>query len=208
MLAQNESDASLDRSLRTNSIKIILSAMWFTDTAGVDNILVEYRPAKADMTTPAYKFYSSIYRLCYSFHSSLEEIVDFVDTLRPKRLFSIALPDSTSEQQINEYFYDSNGQFVGFHNCSASAGGHQMKRSTSFGTGSKTAAESPLKKRVSTDTTLVLRKRKPFEFGNNGSTSDTSSNCSSSSSHSENELVFGGDSDDENNDGKRKKIKS
>lgn len=207
MLAQNESDPSLDRSLRTNSIKIILSAMWFTDTAGVDNILVEYRPAKADMTTPAYKFYSSIYRLCYSFHSSLEEIVDFVDTLRPKRLFSIALPDSTSEQQINEYFYDSNGQFVGFHNC-CSASGHQMKRSTSFGSGSKTAAESPLKKRVSTDTALVLRKRKPFEFGNNGSTSDTSSNCSTSPSNSDNELVFGGESDEENNDGKRKKIKS
>ena len=204
MLAQNESDASLDRSLRTNSIKIILSAMWFTDTAGVDNILVEYRPAKADMTTPAYKFYSSIYRLCYSFHSSLEEIVDFVDTLRPKRLFSIALPDSTSEQQISEYFYDSNGQFVGFHNCTSS--GHQMKRSTSFGTGGKTAElNSPLKKRVSTDTTLVLRKRKPFQFGNNGSTSDTSSNCSSSSSHSDNELVFGDESDEENKNGKRKK---
>lgn len=116
MLVQNE--ANLNHSLRTKSIKIILSAMWFTDTAGVDNILVEYKPPKSELNTPAYKYYSSIYRLCYSFHSSLEEIVDFVDTLRPKKLFSIALPESTGEKQINQYFFDSNNRFIGFHQVS------------------------------------------------------------------------------------------
>jgi hypothetical protein len=67
------------------------------------------------MSSPAYKYYSSIYRLCYSFHSSFEEIVDFVDTIKPKRLYSIALPDSTTDKIVNDYFYSSTGKFQGFH---------------------------------------------------------------------------------------------
>ena len=182
MLAQNENDPTLSRSLRTNSIKIILSAMWFTDTAGVDNILIEYKPPIKELNTPAYKHYSAVYRLCYSFHSSLEEIVNFVDTIRPKKLYSIALPESTSEQQINEYFYDSSCNFVGFHRVPNSA----LKRSS-----------SSFLPRSSSDK-LLLRKRKSFEL------KDASSGTSEDSSESEDGLVFGDDSGDE----KCKKIKS
>lgn len=195
MLAQNESDPNLDRSIRTNSIKIILSAMWFTDTAGVDSILIEYRPPKSELATPAYKFYSSIYRLCYSFHSSLEEIVDFVDTIRPDKLFSIALPDSTSEQQISEYFYDSNGRFMGYRPVRAS-GNDSKSRESSF-------SSSPLKKQASSDK-LVLRKRKSCDLFGRGS---DSSDCSSL--HSDNDgLIFGDDSSNDGITDCKKKLKS
>lgn len=191
MLVTQQSDldsACLDHSLRTNSIKIILSAMWFTDTAGVDNILVEYRPPKSELSTPAYKFYSAIYRLCYSFHSSLEEIVDFVDTLRPNKLYSIALPDSTSEQQINEYFFDTDNRFIGFH---------QVQTVSSCNEKNVVKTLSPIKKRTFNDT-LMLRKRKPCEFLGEAQGCKATSDSSDISSHSDDGLVFGGlDSSDE-----------
>jgi len=30
--------------VKVNAVKIILSAMWFTETAGVDKIFIEYKP--------------------------------------------------------------------------------------------------------------------------------------------------------------------
>lgn len=81
-----------------NSAKIILSAMWFTDTAGVEKIFLEYKPPKKELDSIAYKYYEHVYRLCFSFHSSMEEIIDFVDTIKPKRLYSIALPENTTEK--------------------------------------------------------------------------------------------------------------
>ena len=72
--------------------------MWFTDTAGLDNIFVEYKPQANESSSIAYRYYQNIYRLCFSFHSSMEEIVNFVDTIRPKKLYSIALPDKINEK--------------------------------------------------------------------------------------------------------------
>ena len=88
-----------------NCIKIILSTMWFIDTAGVSKILVQYVPSKTEAETLAYKPYKTVYRLCYSFHSSYEEIVDFVETVKPSNLKVIALPESTSESDVNSFFY-------------------------------------------------------------------------------------------------------
>ena len=62
-------------------------------------------PSKIEAETAAYKPYRSVYRLCYSFHSSYEEIVDFVETIKPQNLKVIALPESTSELDVNKFFY-------------------------------------------------------------------------------------------------------
>jgi hypothetical protein len=185
MLVQNENNPCLDRSLRINAIKVILSAMWFTDTAGVDKILVEYKPAKNELASIAYKYYNSIYRLCYSFHSSLEEIVDFVDTLRPKKLYSIALPDSTTDKIINEYFFNLSGNFVGYHVRKALTNeeAHKIKN--------RSQSDRAFGKCESSDK-LVLRKRTSFECFNENSTSSDSSKSDDfcfDNDHSSDEMV-------------------
>ena len=38
-----------------------------------------------------------------------------VNTTKPKRLYSIALPESTTDKHVHDYFYNSNGTFRGFH---------------------------------------------------------------------------------------------
>jgi Cft2 family RNA processing exonuclease len=101
-----EDQKEFDRiKLNVNCIKIILSTMWFIDTAGVSRILLQYVPSKIEAETAAYKPYRTVYRLCYSFHSSYEEIVDFVETIKPQNLKVIALPESTSELDVNKFFY-------------------------------------------------------------------------------------------------------
>lgn len=102
-------------SLKVNAVKIILSSMWFTNNTGIEKIFIQYKPSEKEIQTPSYLPYKSVYRLCYSFHSSFEEIVDFVNTLKPKKLYSIALPEMTSENFIIKHFYNSNNNFVGFN---------------------------------------------------------------------------------------------
>ena len=102
--AKESKDFDLIKS-KVNCIKIILSTMWFFDTAGISKTLVQYMPNQSEANTIAYKPYKSVYRLCYSFHSSHEEIVDFVETIKPLNLKVIALPESTSESDVNEFFY-------------------------------------------------------------------------------------------------------
>ena len=174
---------------KINACKIILSAMWFTDTAGVDQIMIKYNPPPSELNLPAYKPYNSIYRLCYSFHSSFEEIVDFVDTLKPKKLFSIALPESTTDKLINEYFY-TNDVFQGFH--------YPSKLSNSNGENEKKIyKENKLSFNLSEMKPLVLRKRKSFNkhlynINNTENSSDNESSCSNESD----DLNFGSDDDD------------
>ncbi len=165
-----ENEHEYYRANKINAVKVILSAMWFTDTAGVDQIFIEYKPPKKDLSTPAFKPYKTIYRLCYSFHSSFEEIVDFVNTIKPKKLFSIALPESTTEKMINQYFYNSQGNFKGFHfNESNSNPVHKGEV--------RKQEESEEKLELFSTKSLVLRKRKSYETMRDSS-SDRSTNSS------------------------------
>lgn len=179
-----------DKKLNINFIKVILSAMWFTDTAGVDKIFLRYKPSLKEMETPAFKPYDSIYRLCYSFHSSFEEIVDFLDTLRPKNIHAIALPESTSEKMIDEYFYDSKKNFIGFHNRASNSSVQAVNKNASFLNESKKMNK------------LVLRKRKSFEHKSNSDTSNDSSNST------DDELNFDEDDDEISSKNKLKKAKT
>lgn len=189
MLYQNENNPNMDHSLRIKSIKVILSAMWFTDTAGVENILVEYKPPISELQTAAYRYYSAIFRLCYSFHSSLAEIVDFVQTLQPKKLFSIALPESTSEKQINSRFYDANGRFVGYRIDSIDSSKSEV------GSNNENIGLWKSDK-------LVLRKRKSCDLSNNHI--DGSNTSDSNENSSDDGLIF---DDDTTNERDQKKFK-
>ena len=176
------------RGVKINAAKVILSAMWFTDTAGVDRIFLEYKPHKSEMDSIAYKPYTKIYRLCFSFHSSFEELVNFINIIKPrKRIYSIALPESTTEQQINDCFYDATGQFVPFQLT-------RLTRQSSLDSNriSKLQASTPASSQSSLSSSqLVLRKR--------SSVSDIVSNKKNDdpdSSYSSNELDAN-ESDDE-----------
>ena len=61
----NDNRRNNNNNIKINAVKIILSAMWFTDTAGVDNIFIEYKPPIKELNSDAYKYYKSIYRLCF-----------------------------------------------------------------------------------------------------------------------------------------------
>jgi hypothetical protein len=87
------------------SIKIILSTMWFVDSNYFEKLLVNYVPKLNELELATYKPYKQIYRLLYSFHSSFNEIVDFVNHLKPLNIKVIALPESVKESDINEFFY-------------------------------------------------------------------------------------------------------
>jgi DNA cross-link repair 1C protein len=87
------------------AIKIILSTMWFVDTNYFEKLLVNYVPKPTESDSPLYKPYKLIYRLLYSFHSSFNEIVDFVNHLKPVNIKVIALPESVKESDIHEFFY-------------------------------------------------------------------------------------------------------
>ena len=173
--------ASSAQTFKVECVKIILSAMWFTETAGVDKIFVGYNPSRKEKESPAYKPYNAVYRLLFSFHSSFEEIIDFVNYLRPSRLHSIALPDSTTEKIINEYFYDlSTNTFLGF----------QANRSV-HAKMTKSSSESQLwatsNKLKPTPGPLLLRKR---TFDSFSTLLHEKSSDESLSANSEEDLVF------------------
>jgi hypothetical protein len=183
-------------SLKVNAVKVILSAMWFTDTAGVDQIFIEYKPPAKDMETMAYKPYKKCYRLCFSFHSSFEEIVNFVNTLRPKRIYSIALPESTTDQIINEYFYSSggSGEFIGFHNSAKAAKKESINK--------QIVIQQPSS--CITNKKLLLRKRNSnLNISKNSSSEDLSN---TDHEESDNSLNFGS-TDGEEDCTKKKKLK-
>jgi hypothetical protein len=197
--------------VKVNAVKIILSAMWFKDTTGVDRIFLEYKPPKAEMDSIAYKPYDRIYRLCYSFHSSFEEIVNFIETIKPRKIYCIALPDSTSEKQISEYFYDSNGQFSHFSLNRQNSPMKQFSGSADslrqFVPQLNQQTELQLRKRKSFDETI--KKSNGLQFGGNGekcrndvgynSDHDKSSTSEASTSfESKQSLNFGSDSDEDN----------
>ncbi len=180
----------IDRKI--NSVKIILSAMWFTDTAGVENIFVEFKPKhEKELETVAYKYYRKTYRLCFSFHSSMEEIIDFVNTVQPKRLYSIALPEGLKEKAINEYFFTADGRFKLFH-----LGGCSSKPDD---VGKKIAKRWDRSFQPIVDRPLVLRKRKSINdlIGNkDGSDSENSGNESDQEA-GDSELKFGSSDEDQ-----------
>lgn len=111
----DETKADNELNPEINAVKIILSAMYFTDNPGIEKIFIEYKPSKNERHYQNLKFYKKIYRLCYSFHSSMEEIVNFVNSLKPKKIYPIALPESTSEISIRTYFFDQKDNFNEFH---------------------------------------------------------------------------------------------
>jgi hypothetical protein len=195
MLDSDVTKSPVSSSTKVNAIKVILSAMWFTDTAGVDKMLIEYKPPVAELNMPAYKNYSQVYRLCYSFHSSFEEILDFVETIKPKRLYSIALPELTSEQKISDYFYDTAGNFVGFHmNNPAQKEKPSLSKSnsTELATSSSlvNASKLTLRKRKSSSFCIQTIKHDSCEHDQNSNLNSSDSSRSSSSD----ELCFDVDS--------------
>jgi hypothetical protein len=210
MLDGNESLNRLAGSSKANAIKVILSAMWFTDTAGVDKMLIEYKPPLAELNTPAYRNYSRIYRLCYSFHSSFEEIVDFVETIKPQKLYSIALPEITTEQKISDYFYDSTGNFIGFHMGKLA---QEEKRSLDKNNSQQSAVANA--GCLVNSSKLTLRKRKSslsikslkYSSSDCNLNSNTSSSCSSRSNSSD-ELCFDDDAADESFKKKKRHAKT
>jgi DNA cross-link repair 1C protein len=91
--------------LKRKAIKIHLSTMWFTYFMENDQILAEIKSNKES-------FYENYYRLCYSFHSSFNEIVDFVRTLKPIKLKAIAMPNELKECDITDYFRKNFNLFI------------------------------------------------------------------------------------------------
>lgn len=91
-------------------IRIFLSIMWFTEQIAASELLVEYHEYHSNFdqrlsrrclgfedyvneSTESYypdKYLG--YRLCYSLHSSFSEIVDVLQTLKPRRVTPIAAP--------------------------------------------------------------------------------------------------------------------
>lgn len=183
---------TMAQGFKVNSVKIILSAMWFTDTAGVDKIFVKYNPNKKEMESIAYKPYSSIYRLLYSFHSSFEEIVDFVNVLRPKKLHPIALPDSTNEKTINDYFYCCETKT--FHGFQFNTAFHSRLKKIP----SQTIINNFLVKSKGSNESLVLRKRTVDSF---------SCLVVENSSDEDESLVFDNSDDENTKFSKKKKAK-
>jgi hypothetical protein len=189
-MINDENKHELRKPLKVHAVKIILSAMWFTDTAGVDQIFVGYKPPANELETLAYKPYNSVYRLCFSFHSSFEEIVDFVNTLRPGKIHSIALPEATKDRGISSHFYRK-GEFVGFsgvpHEDSSFSVIDKKKMGGQF---SDTNVNSLASR------SLVLRKRK----SNVSNTADSSSDNLTGSEDTSGSLNFGSCDEDESDD--------
>jgi hypothetical protein len=181
--------------IKVNAVKIILSAMWFTDTAGVDKIFIEYKPPAKEMNTIAYRYYQSIYRLCFSFHSSFAEIIDFVNSIKPARLHSIALPDSTTEKIINDHFYNSNGKFNNFQLNNKSQTKSSSKEENNFAKFNNSDNQATFIDKIEP---LKLRKRKSLQqnIDSNYNRDSSSDNLSASGADSDS-LNFGSD-DDEN----------
>lgn len=191
LITSENMQKELARPLRVHAAKVILSAMWFTDTAGVEQVFIGYKPTLKEMNSLAYKPYKSIYRLCYSFHSSFEEIVDFVNTLRPKRLFSIALPEKASDQSIRDQFY-LNGRFVGYRRVGFSSLVNETKPKMT-----KSNSESKL---FNKGASLILRKRKScLTFTDDGSATN-----SEAEETDDDDLNFGSCSDDDDHKIKKK----
>lgn len=180
----NSSCGSTNR--KVNAVKVILSAMWFTDTAGVDKIFIEYKPHVKELNTDAYRYYSRVYRLCFSFHSSFAEIIDFVNNIKPGRLFSIALPESTSEKTINDHFY-SNGKFTNYQLNNKNLLNSKENENSIICMKFNQIEEN--KTCLDNVKSLVLRKRKSTQ------TKDSSSE-QSSASDSDSSLNFGSDNDE------------
>ena len=91
-------------------IRIFLSIMWFTEQIAASELLVEYHEYHSNfdqrlsrrclgfedyVNESSESYYPDKYlgyRLCYSLHSSFSEIVDVLQTLKPKRVTPIAAP--------------------------------------------------------------------------------------------------------------------
>jgi DNA cross-link repair 1C protein len=73
-----------------SSIKVILSVLWFT--------LQQQQQFKS----PLIQISTDYYRLCYSLHSSYNEICIFVKQISPTRVHPIALPDRITPERFNE----------------------------------------------------------------------------------------------------------
>nr|QNH68099.1 artemis [Brachionus koreanus] len=169
-----------------NAVKIILSAMYFTDNPGIDKIFIEFKPSKNERHFKNLNLYKKIFRLCYSFHSSMEEIVSFVNSLRPKRIHPIALPDSTSESSITRYFFDNQQKFTEFHL------GHKNKKICI--NHEKFKNNSSDKKFLIND--LILRKRNTFNGSSLEKQLERNSSSEDSNGSEDDSLIFNDLKDD------------
>ncbi|CAF1317285.1 unnamed protein product [Adineta steineri] len=75
-----------------SSIKIVLSVLWFT---------LEQQQQR-QFKSPLVQISTDYYRLCYSLHSSYNEICTFVKQISPTRVHPIALPDQINSERFNE----------------------------------------------------------------------------------------------------------
>jgi hypothetical protein len=82
---------------KIKAVKIILSTVLYRESPKKENIFAQYHPPRNLLSTALYFYYRSVYRLCYSFHSSCEELNDYVNTIRPENLYAINLPDLNFE---------------------------------------------------------------------------------------------------------------
>jgi DNA cross-link repair 1C protein len=95
----DQSGSRIDSNIEFIYIKI--STMWFIETKNTHKILVE---SKISDIIKDKSLFNKHYRLCFSFHSSFDELCDFVNTIKPDHLYPIALPDSMDETFIKQYF--------------------------------------------------------------------------------------------------------
>ncbi|CAF4326003.1 unnamed protein product, partial [Adineta steineri] len=71
---------------------IVLSVLWFT---------LEQQQQR-QFKSPLVQISTDYYRLCYSLHSSYNEICTFVKQISPTRVHPIALPDQINSERFNE----------------------------------------------------------------------------------------------------------
>lgn len=70
--------------------QIVLSVLWFT------------LQQNQQFTSPLIQISNAYYRLCYSLHSSYNEICAFVQQISPTRIYPIALPNQVTPERFHE----------------------------------------------------------------------------------------------------------
>ncbi|UJR27594.1 hypothetical protein I4U23_008875 [Adineta vaga] len=72
------------------SVKIVLSVLWFT------------LQQQQQFQSPLVQITTDYYRLCYSLHSSYNEICTFIKQISPTRVYPIALPNQVTPDRFQE----------------------------------------------------------------------------------------------------------
>ncbi|CAF0802947.1 unnamed protein product [Adineta ricciae] len=98
------------------SIKIVLSVLWFT------------LQQQQHFQSPLIQISIDFYRLCYSLHSSYNEICTFIKQISPTRVHPIALPDHVTSDRFNELLKQLGIDQTSVKNFSSNNTEQQIKR--------------------------------------------------------------------------------